>query len=129
MFANKPESLANQRGASAIIVLVCLGMAALILLTAFKLYPVYFDHWAIMSVADSFEAEPALEEMSERDVDKRFMLRLQTNNVRDFDYDDSVLVEMDEGLLSITVDYEKRVNIYNNIDAVVVFKEERLFNY
>lgn len=129
MLANEPKSLANQTGASAIIILICLGMAALILLAAFKLYPVYFDHWAIMSVADSFETEAGLEEMNEREVDKRFKLRLQTNNVRDFDYDDAVIVEMEDGLLSISIDYEKRVNLYSNIDAVVVFKEERLFNY
>lgn len=119
------SSLSNQKGASSLAIVIFLGMAAVILTIAFKLYPVFYEHWQIESVAKSFEEEKDLADLSLREVEKRFQTRLITNNVRDFKFDDNVVIGMDEGLLSIELEYEVRINMYRNIDAVVVF--EKLF--
>lgn len=129
MLGHRPMTVSNQKGVSALFVLIFLAMFAFALLSGFKLYPVYFDHWAVVSTADSFGEDPELAQLSEREYKKRFNLRLQTNNIRDFDFDESIEVDMQEDFLLLNIDYEKRVNIYKNIDAVVSFKEELEYRY
>lgn len=122
-------SLKGQRGASAILVVLFLAMTSLILLAGFKLYPIYFDHWSIMSVADGIEQNEELAEMSVQEISKQYRSRLQINNVRDFDFADSVYIEKADGSILIEIEYERRTNIYRNIDAVVRFNETREFDY
>lgn len=119
----------RQRGASAAAILAFLAMASLLLLVAFKLYPIYYDHWTIMSVADSFKDDAELPSLSENEIVKRYKLRLQTNGIRDFDFDNSVFVEKVEKSLVFEIDYERRTNLYRNVDAVVIFSEKRDFPY
>lgn len=123
------NSKQRQRGASAVAILTFLAMASLLLLVAFKLYPVYYDHWTIMSVADSFADDVELPNLSEAEIIKRYKVRLQTNSIRDFDFDESVFVEKAEKSLVFEIDYERRTNLYRNIDAVVVFSEKRDFPF
>jgi len=115
--------LKKQQGASGLLILIFVGMAALILLVSFKLYPVYFENWQIDSVVQSFEEEGGIDDLSEKEIIKRFNARLITNNVRDFKFKDSVFIEKDDGVLTIDIDYEVRINVYRNVDAVVVFKK------
>lgn len=129
MNTRKYASLQRQRGASAILVVLFLAMTSLILLAGFKLYPIYFDHWSIMSVADGLEQNDELAELSVQDISKQYRSRLQINNVRDFDFAESVYIEKVDGTLFIEIDYERRTNIYRNIDAVVRFSESREFDY
>ncbi len=126
MLSNEMKQHSKQKGASGILILIFLGMTALILLAAFKLYPVYFDQWAIQSVADSFEESADLSSMSEREMTKSLQKRFMTNGIRDVKFEESIFVEKLEGEVIIDIDYERRVNIYKNIDAIVSFKEERI---
>jgi uncharacterized protein DUF4845 len=113
-----------QRGASVPLVLVFVAMSALVLLVGFKLYPAYFEHWQIQSVVESFATDPETPNLSPVEMRKRFKIRMQTNNVRDVKYEDAIEIIKEDGIITIYVDYESRVNIYKNVDAVVVFKEE-----
>ena len=129
MRGNEITPQQKQKGVSGIFILIFLAMTALILLSAFKLYPVYFDHWAIKSVAESYEDNTELSEMSEREIIKNFQKRLITNGIRDFSFKDSVFIEKLDGEVIIDIEYERRVNIYKNVDAVVSFKDERTIKF
>ena len=131
MYPARQATPSQQRGASAIVILLFIAMAALILLVAFKLYPIYYDQWQVMSIAESFDGDPQVSDLSETEIEKRFQLRLTTNGIRDFDFDESVTVEKDSenSTLYITVAYERRTNLYKNIDAVVVFEELKEITY
>lgn len=113
----------KQRGASTPLIIIFIAMAAAILTVTFKLYPVFYENWQIENIVDSFNDEANLEELSAADIEKRFGNRLITNNIRNFNSDESVFISMDEGLLVIETDYEVRLPIYRNIDAVVKFKK------
>lgn len=119
----------KQRGASMPLVLAFVGMAAMWALVGFKIYPIYFEHWQLQSVAQSFEDEAGLSDLSVGEISKRFRLRMQTNNIRDINYADAVTIEADDGVLSIIISYESRVNVYKSIDAVLVFDEVTEINY
>lgn len=131
MYPARQATPSQQRGASAIVILLFIAMAALILLVAFKLYPIYYDQWQVMSIAESFDGDPQVSDLSETEIEKRFQLRLSTNGIRDVDFDESVTVEKDSenSTLYITVAYERRTNLYKNVDAVVVFEELKEITY
>jgi len=111
----------KQQGASTPLVLLFLAMMAVILTIAFKLYPAFYDHWQIESVVDSFNDELNLEEVSVEELSQRFNSRLIVNSIRDFDISENLFISKDDGILTIEVDYEVRVPVYRNIDAIMKF--------
>ncbi|KZY34094.1 MULTISPECIES: DUF4845 domain-containing protein [unclassified Oleiphilus] len=113
----------RQKGASMPVVLLFLGMAAIILTIAFKLYPAFYEHWQIASVLESYDKEVDLEGMSAGELETNFQTRLLTNNVRTFDVKEGFYAEVTDESVYISVEYEVRIPIYSNIDAVVSFEE------
>jgi hypothetical protein len=116
-------NVSKQNGASVPIMLVFLGMAAVVLTIAFKLYPVYYEHWQISAVLESYDKEIDLESMSVSELESNFSTRLMTNNVREFDVSEGFFAERTDTGMYISVEYEVRVPIYGNVDAVVSFEE------
>ncbi len=114
---------AYQRGASMPAILIFVAMAAMYFLVGFKLYPAYFEHWQLQSVVESFANDPETGNLSVGEISKRFRVRMQTNNIREIDFDEAVTIEKDGAVITIYVDYESRINIYNNIDAVLNWEE------
>ncbi len=106
-----------------ILVLIVLAMAAFCGLIGIKVYPIYFEHWQLQSVVKSFEEEPELSELGLSEIKRRFSTRMQTNNIRDIDFREAVSITEQDAVLSIVVEYESRVNVYKNMDAVIVFDE------
>lgn len=113
----------KQTGASTPLVILFIAMAMVILTVAFKLYPVFYENWQLQHVVESFQDEADLKEVSAKEIRSRFEKRLLTNNVRDFDAGENLSVSVANGTLSILVEYEVRVPIYKNIDAIVSFEE------
>ena len=114
---------AFQRGASMPAILIFVAMAAMYFLIGFKLYPAYFEHWQLQSVVKSFVDDPEVGDLSVTEIGKRFQVRMQTNNIRDIDFGEAVTIEKEGGVINIYVDYESRINIYDNIDAVLKWDE------
>jgi hypothetical protein len=112
----------KQQGASTPLVVIFIAMTAIVLTIAFKLYPPFFEHWQIESVIDSFEEDSGLGDLGLDEIIRRFDKRLLTNNVRSFNSEESSFLELEDGLLTISVDYEVRVPMYRNVDAVIKFE-------
>ncbi|MFT7186253.1 MAG: hypothetical protein ACI84K_001651 [Pseudohongiellaceae bacterium] len=117
------NSLNKQTGASTPLVIVFLGMAAVVLTLAFKLYSPIFENWQVESVVESFEDDTDVTELSVDAIRKQFNNRLEVNNVRNFNSNEWLFITKDDGLLIIAVDYEVRVPVYRNIDAIMTFEK------
>lgn len=113
----------KQKGASTPLVILFVAMAMAILTVAFKLYPVFYENWQLQHVVESFHDETDLKELPVKEIRRRFETRLLTNNVRDFNTNENLSISTLEGTLSIYIEYEVRVPIYKNIDAIVSFEE------
>jgi hypothetical protein len=98
-------------------------MSAVILTLAFKILPPFFEHWQVESVVESFEDDTGVTELSETEIRKLFSKRLVINNVRNFKARESLFVTKADGLLTIEVNYEVRVPVYRNIDAIMTFEK------
>jgi len=116
-------SLKKQTGASAPVLIIFLGMSAVILTLVFKLYPPIFEHWQVESVVESFEEDSDVTELSVSEIQKRFNKRLVINNVRNFKSNEWLFITKDDGLLTVEVNYEVRVPVYRNIDAIMTFEK------
>ena len=113
----------KQQGASTPLVILFVAMLMVIFTVAFKLYPVFYENWQLQHVVESFQDEVDLKDTTVNEIRSRFEKRLLTNNVRDFNADDNLSITKTDGTLSIFVEYEVRVPVYKNIDAVVSFEE------
>lgn len=113
----------KQQGASMPLVVLFISMAMIVLTIGFKLYPAFYEHWQLQHVVASFDDESDLGDLSVKEIKRRFDSRLITNNVRDFDSNESLTILKQDGMLSIYVEYEVRIPIYDNIDALVSFEE------
>jgi len=111
----------NQKGASALSIMVILFLAASILTIVMKVAPMFFDNMTIAKVLEDIGDQTDIAELSDDEIISAFSKRLTINNVRDFDVK-KVVIKRDDGLLTIDINYEKRENIFKNIDAVASFE-------
>ena len=100
--------------------MVLVGVSCLGLVLT-KMVPHYADDSTIASVLESLENRPGIAEASLRQVRNYVQIGFDTNNIRDFDMD-AIEVFSEEGFTQVQINYEKRVNIYGNVDVVMSFK-------
>ena len=117
------ENYKKQNGASMPLVILFVAMSIIILTIVFKLYPTYYEYWQVKQVLEGFEDEPGLDSLSVKEIKSRFDKRIVTNNIRDFDSNENLSIIKNEAELLMDIEYEVRIPIYDNIDAVVSFKE------
>lgn len=113
----------RQEGISTLSVLFVLVVASVGFSLGFKLLAPYSTHTTVVSIIEDIIDDPA--ELSKsraeirRDIERRFTINQVALPGRD-----ALQITQDSGELTFTLDYEERVPLYGNIDAVVVFKDE-----
>lgn len=111
----------KQLGASPLATLFLLVMVALALMLAIKIIPAYMDDNSVNSVITSMGADDKLMTYTDEQIRSKIQSRLTINNIRDFK-NEYIKITRDNGVLVIDADYEKRENIFKNIDVIVSFK-------
>lgn len=116
------STLKQQAGASIFSIVIVLIVAGFLFSIAFKLFPAYVDNKTIDAVVAEAMNDP--EELAKGprvlriDMIKKFVI----NQVK-VPKDGLTIVEQD-GLIIATLDYEVRVPMFGNVDAVVIFSKE-----
>ena len=121
MHANDLPTLNRQQGLSGLGLLYVLVATGVLATLAFKLVPPYIDNYGISTTVASLDTVPDLNDKTEREVRTLVMNRLRVNNVRDVPTEAVVVSRIDDRVL-VAVDYETRVNLFGNIDAVIRFE-------
>lgn len=112
----------KQSGASFFGVLSILILVGLVLSVAFKLFSPYWEYRTVSSVvkaaAEDREelAKPLVQIRS--NLDRRFLI-----NQVSLPSKEALVITEDAGMIFFTLDYEVRVPIFANIDAVVMFQD------
>lgn len=112
----------REKGASIFSMLIVLMMAGSLLATAFKIYQPYLDHMTIKSVLENITVD--YDELRKpistirSDINKR----LHINQVSLPDKE-ALVIEDDKGVLKFTLQYEVRLPMFFNVDAVIKFSE------
>lgn len=114
-------NLARQQRGSVYGVGVMLAMLGVILAVTLKLAPVYMDHGIVVGTMEDIFAKNDMKLMSMTDIRADMVKTLRVNRVEGFEEDNIQRVK--EGSLEfVDVNYETRVPLFFNIEAVVVFK-------
>ena len=109
----------NQKGMTAISMMVIAALVGFVAMTAFKLYPAYYDDFAVATALKNMAEDRKLEKASPKDIRKSLDKRITVSGVS-LAKDDVTFVK-GKGELTINVNYEVRIPMFYNVDAVVVF--------
>jgi hypothetical protein len=116
----------HQRGFGALEWMVILFVGGVLLSTGIKLVPIYIDN---MAIQDAFKAlysaeEPVKRKPSAGDIASQISRKLRTNNINYLSKDNVTVEYSNDSQKTIKLDYEVRIGIVGNIDAVVKFAHD-----
>ena len=120
---NRPEvsDLSKQKGASLYALIVVMILLGILILAGLKLSPAYIDDMVVKNAIENLKESGELEDMSLRDI-RRYVTRTVQTNGGNFASDSIDQVE-EGGVDYIAVEYESRVAMFLNIDAIVKFSD------
>jgi len=110
---------AAQRGATLYALVVVMTLLAIIIFAGLKISPAYIDNQVISNALNNMKESGELRTMSLRDI-RTSISRTMTANGASWGSDSLDQIE-ENGVDYIQVKYEKRVQMFWNIDAVVKF--------
>lgn len=113
----------RQSGFSIFWALVIAGLLGVVGLFGLRVGGLYFDHWVVQEIFSDWRDDPAVAEYSARDLRREFGTRLRVNSLEGTVPRDGLTLERNGRQWVITVDYERRVNLYDNLDVVVRFND------
>ena len=100
-----------------------LGLAGIFIAIAFKLVPAYTDHQTLKTIMQSTRSDQQLMSRSKRDILRGINKKMGINNMRDIPKD-YLKITKDKGDVLMDVEYNVRIPIFMNVDALVSFKEQ-----
>lgn len=114
----------RQRGMGMLGFVVLIGLAAFFFTLLFKLGPLYMQYLTIKSVMDDIVEQSAELKGGVRGIADSLDRRLMVNEVRTVRYRDFDIKKIDGKTYDVSIDYERRVHLFFNVDAVVTFHNQ-----
>lgn len=115
------KSLRLQAGLSPLGWLFLAMIAAFLALFAFKVGGIYFDNMLIKSTLEELGNEPNVNDMTSREIKSIISKKFQVNGVRDPEITGAVKVKKLSNKKLVSISYERRENLFYNIDLVLAF--------
>ena len=103
--------------------LVILALIAFFATIVLRLYPVYYEYFSVASIMNRLDKEDFGPDTNKSDIVKRLSATMQIDNVKRVKLDDFEIKKTKTGF-SVMLDYEDRVEMIGNIDAVAKFTKE-----
>lgn len=112
----------RQGGWSFLGLLTFLLVAGVFVAIGFKLVPAYTDHETLKSILVDTQRDQQLMAKPKREIELSLIKKLRINNMNL--PNEFIKISKDKGDVLMDVDYEVRIPIFMNVDAVVSFKEQ-----
>ena len=113
----------HQKGMTAIGWLLVLALIAFFTLITLRLVPLYLEYGKVASVMESLQNEPGVTNMSRTEIVTLVTRRFDVNDVRNVN-PKIIKVSKDKGILTVSIDYERREHLAANIDVVATFDKK-----
>ncbi|NEX20097.1 DUF4845 domain-containing protein [Thiorhodococcus mannitoliphagus] len=113
-----------QRGMGMLGFIVIIALVAFFATIVLKVGPLYLDFWTLRTIMEEVKANPQQIEGGARGITAAIDKRLNVNSVYGRKGSDFKVKKVDGGLYRVTLDYEDRVHLFFNVDAVAAFKHE-----
>ena len=113
----------RQNGMTAIGWLLVLGLIAFFTLITLRLVPSYLEFAKVASALESLENEPGITGKTKPDIVRLVQKRFDVNDVMNVSAKE-IKVKKDKGILTVSIDYERREHLISNIDVVAKFDKK-----
>ena len=124
MRLNKIPQIRRQKGLGYTGYLIVLAVSIFIGLFAIKVGPFYFEHWTVTAVAEGLVENEEIMSQPRSKVYQYINQAYRQNNLWDLEAEDTISLKRDGKLgYLVTVQYERRANLFHNIDLVTSFNE------
>ena len=110
----------KQQGVSKLGLVVMFFLVAVFLTAGLKVVPLYIDHNLIVGVCDELIETGEADNMTITEIRIRVSNTLRINNVTGFDLR-SITLRRENSQAIITVAYERRVELFANLDVIAKF--------
>jgi hypothetical protein len=115
---------ARQRGMGFLGLILVIGLAAFFGTILFKLGPLYLNFWTVRTVMEETAQQAASIEGGARGIQSSIDKRLYINAVEEVAAKDFQVKKIDTGRYQVNLDYEARVHLFFNVDAVASFSHQ-----
>ena len=109
----------RQQGSGIVGWLFNLLIIGLLFSFAVKLAPHYLDDWAVQDVVASLSERSGSDTATVSEVREWVVQGLARSKIR-LD-DDAVVVGRDYGVMTVVINYERRIKFFHNVDLVLTF--------
>lgn len=114
------QTLKSQQGMTAIGWIIVLGLIGFFVLLALRMTPAYLEFMTVKSALESLQNEPGITEKAPSEIRSMLGKRFDINDVESITSKDVTVVNQG-GRVTVGVDYEVRVGVLGNVDAVMTF--------
>lgn len=115
----------NQAGLTLIGWMFLLLIAGFFVFTGLKLYPHYYEYFAVRSVVQHQATLPEIKTMTKPKLWLSMTKGFRLENIKSVKREDMYITyNKKTKQKTVGVAYERRIHLYLNIDAVLVFKSE-----
>ena len=124
---NSNAARKHQNGMTYLGMLIMLIVIAFFAVVLIKVAPLYIESFKVKSSLDSLaqEAKDDQSVLSPAEVEKHLLNRLNINDVEHVTKDD-IKITRDGRKMVVEVDYEARVTLFDNLDLVARFPDNRV---
>lgn len=109
----------SQRGMTAIGMAMILALCGFVLVIAVKLFPVYMETFKVNSALRGLASDSRVEGASDAQLKELILKKLQVDDVDDVK-PKHIKIVSEGAKRKVSIEYEKRVPMMGNVDAVVV---------
>ncbi len=113
----------HQNGMTAIGWMLMLGLIAFFTLITLRLVPLYMEYAKVASSLESLQNEPGITRKTKAEIIRMLQKRFDVNDVMTVSAKE-IKIKKDKGILTISIDYERREHLISNIDIVATFDKK-----
>jgi hypothetical protein len=119
------KSRKSQQGMTAIAMMMLLGLIGFNAVVFIKLFPTYMDSFKVATAVKGIETDDRAEGATDKEIKALITKRLGIDDV-DHITNDNIIIEKSGPKRTLHVEYEARVPMFGNIDALFSFKSDEV---
>ncbi|NNE62990.1 MAG: DUF4845 domain-containing protein [Gammaproteobacteria bacterium] len=112
----------RQQGISSVGWLLIASIAGFFILTLFKVYPMYYEHYKIISTLNAIQEDPSVDVKSKSAIWEKMNKRFFIDNVRTIKRE-HVKMSRKDGKTTVSVSYEARTPYIANLSLIGSFNK------
>ena len=110
---NRKRPGSNQKGFSTIAIIIIVGIASMLLLAFFRVFPMWMENVRLQSALEGVAQDQTVDARSKRDIWESLQKRMYVGDVRSVKRE-NVTISRKDGKTTVLVEYETRAGFIAN---------------